>query len=559
MRNINKTLIAVSMVILTAGTGCKKEWYDINKEPNNPVESNISPDLVLPNALLNTANRAGTGFGFLNNWMGYWAPAANYSPNVEEQAYQITTNFGAGLFGGIYDNNYDYQFMENKAVETGQDMYAGIAKIMKAHNFAVLVDLYNDVPYTESLKKLEYIRPSYESGQAIYEDLVKVIDTGVNLIKNADAAKSFNIEKTDIMFHGDQDLWVRFGNTLKLRLLMHQANRADRQGYIQGEIAKITGGYLGSGESAAVNPGYTSDKPNVYYASYGFTQTGTIATDFWRANVVALNYLKYNADPREGYFYKPIAGSLPGGFSEPFPTVGDVNYRGNQYGRPIDNSSYPYQTFNFVSQIGGDPEPGAMSGSSSGLIKGFNMDMWILTSVESMFLQAEAIRRGYIAGDAEAAYKDAIKESFIWLNVGGSHDAAVEAFDSWYADMDEADNSDVSYSDVANTDIAQLRLIMFQKYLALDGIAPLESWTDLRRYTGGQPQVDPEPDEYADGYVGNGAYPYIHLSVNPGRTSNILPVRLLYPQRELNLNLSNVPEVGRKSGDQFTGKIWWMP
>jgi hypothetical protein len=33
----------------------------------------------------------------------------------------------------------------------------------------------------------------------------------------------------------------------------------------------------------------------------------------------------------------------------------------------------------------------------------------------------------------------------------------------------------------------------------------------------------------------------------------------LYPQRELELNTSNVPTSGVQSGDQFTAKIWWMP
>ncbi|MCP2937624.1 SusD/RagB family nutrient-binding outer membrane lipoprotein, partial [Salmonella enterica subsp. enterica serovar Typhimurium] len=71
------------------------------------------------------------------------------------------------------------------------------------------------------------------------------------------------------MFGGDQTKWVKFANTLKLRLLMHQASRADRAAYVQAEIAKIVAegsGFLGSGEDAAVNPGFQQDKPNAFYA-----------------------------------------------------------------------------------------------------------------------------------------------------------------------------------------------------------------------------------------------------------------------------------------------------
>ena len=92
----------------------------------------------------------------------------------------------------------------------------------------------------------------------------------------------------------------------------------------------------------------------------------------------------------------------------------------------------------------------------------------------------------------------------------------------------------------------------------MNGIANVETWTDFRRYTAGAPQTDPDPAVYAAGKTGAGAYPYLDLSQNPGRTSAVIPMRLLYPQRELNLNEANVPQVGRKAGDQFT-KIWWMP
>lgn len=533
-------VIIVGLLLIISGSGCKKAWFDVNRDTNRAVESNITPDLVAPIALLNTANRVNTGFGFLGNWMGYWCPAANYAPNVEEQSYNITTNFGAGLFTGIMDNSYDYVFMQKRAQESQQTFYEGISRIMKSHNFAQLVDIYNEVPYSEALQGLENIRPRYDNGRSVYEDLIKQIDTGINLIKNAVASKNLNLTNADIMFGGDQIKWVKFANTLKLRLLMHQANRSDRNAYVQAEVAKIVAegsGFLGSGEDASVNPGFQADKPSIFYSTYGFTQTGTPATDFWRANIIAMNYLKNNNDPRLGAFYKPIVNPVPTGASEPFPQPTPNNYRGNQYGLGINNVTYPYQTANYVSQVGGISSAGATSNSASGLIKGFNQRTWILTSVESMFLQAEAVLRGFLPGNDSTAYTAAVLESFRWLNVGGSLTAANNAFNTWYTDAVSNKNYNVAFKK-DTTVAAKSNTLFFQKYLALNGIAHLETWTDYRR---------------------NGGYPNIPLSVNPGRTSSTLPYRLLYPQAEINLNTDNVPQVGRKSGDQFSNKIWWMP
>jgi hypothetical protein len=407
---------------------------------------------------------------------------------------------------------------------------------MQAHNFCQLVDIYNNVPYTEAMKGLEFTRPKYDDGKSVYEGSMNKINEAIDLLKKVKAAGGVDAVQgtADIMFGGDVDKWLKFANTLKLRYLIHQANKADRASYITAEIGKITAsgaGFLGSGEDASVAPAYTADKPNAFYSSFGFNVAGNQATDYWRANKHAIEQLKLHGDPRLGYFYKPIVTAVPSGAKEPFPTGSPTNYRGNEYGRSIDNSTFPYQIANYVSQVGGVATAGAVTAASTGLVKGYNQRAWILTSVESMFLQAEAIQRGWLPGDKEAAYKAAVRESFRWLNVDKSQSAADASFDAWYKAQDENNNASVSYAKASN----KLNVLLYQKYMALNGSNHLESWTDYRR---------------------NGAYPVLPLSVNVGRTSSVLPVRLRYPQREFDLNTDAVLTAG--SDNQFTSKIWWM-
>jgi hypothetical protein len=45
------------------------------------------------------------------------------------------------------------------------------------------------------------------------------------------------------------------------------------------------------------------------------------------------------------------------------------------------------------------------------------------------------------------------------------------------------------------------------------------------------------------------------LSVAPGRTSTIIPIRLQYPQAEYNFNTANAQGEGTIS--QFTSNIFW--
>src|SRR5205085_1492469 len=100
---------------------------------------------------------------------------------------------------------------------------------------------------------------------------------------------------------------------------------------------------------------------------------------------------------------------------------------------------------------------------------GATKDKWILPSFENMFFKAEAIARGWLPGDARAAYENAVTESFVWLGVP---DAEAEAQAYYGNPENEVANWDFAGSSVAS----QVDFIAFQKYIALTCIDPLESY-----------------------------------------------------------------------------------
>ena len=65
----------VAGLFLLAVSGCKKDFYDINDNPNDITASSITSDLILPAALHNAgagdAGGNGVGYNWLNKWMGY--------------------------------------------------------------------------------------------------------------------------------------------------------------------------------------------------------------------------------------------------------------------------------------------------------------------------------------------------------------------------------------------------------------------------------------------------------------------------------------------------------
>lgn len=196
-------IFSIAALLALGIQSCKKSRFDINSDPNNATDSTVAYNVILPAALNSTASFIAEDWGWLQNYLGYWARSGTYAPNVGEETYTITTSFHTEIWTDIYDNLYDYQAMQISAQKNGADFYSGIARIMKAHNFALLVDVYNNVPYFEALKGSGNTTPKYDKGSDIYMDLFKQLDTAIVLIGGANTSSTGsnkNIAADDIMF-----------------------------------------------------------------------------------------------------------------------------------------------------------------------------------------------------------------------------------------------------------------------------------------------------------------------------------------------------------------------
>ncbi|MGI8951994.1 MAG: SusD/RagB family nutrient-binding outer membrane lipoprotein [Chitinophagaceae bacterium] len=504
MKYLNKSLFFIIMLGGIGVMSCKKNYLNVNADPNRVTNNNVTAELIFPQAEVAVGDRvaggnaASQGFKlplqFAQNWVGYMASNGSFSREYTETSYNIDFSFGEQLWQDYYNTLFDLHLAKIKGIEQGDTALAGASMILSAKLFQELVDTYGDIPYSQAFQSDQYSHPAYDKAQDIYASLLNSLDTAISYmqltIPNAFAP-------ADVINHGDATLWIKFANTLKLRLLIRQSKVPGFNP--SAEIAKIqsTGGILGSGESISGNPGYANevDKQSPFYANYGYTPTGTVATTGWNANAYIINILSSNNDPRISRFFTPVGSTF----------VGDVY--GDDPGNLPNQSNSSY----FGPALVGSP----------------TQNQWIYPSFESMFLQAEAIASGWMPGDAKSAYEAAVTESFVWLGVPD----AVNAAAAYVASSPIAD-----WNNAGSTPESQAKFIVFQKYIALCCIDPLEAWADERRLH---------------------FLPPGFISVNPSKIANTLPLRLLYPQSEYTTNGANVLQQG--TINQFTSKIFWQP
>ncbi len=488
--------ISTLFFLLIAVSSCKKSFFDVNSNPN--LTPSASYQLVLPAALNSIGANVTDGLDYTKYWMGIWAVSGGYAPNITEVTYKFSNAYHQEVWSNFYYAINNLNYVENAANASNDKFYAGIAKAMKVYCYHNLVDLYGNVPYSQALQIDKYPRPKYDSAATIYASLFKQLDSARTLIASWNGQTEAPSKSSDIIYHGEQTLWIKFINTLELRLLLRFADIA-KPSYYATELNIVKGdsrGFLVEGEDALVNPGYSNalnDNLNPFYADYGFNAAGNQATNYgyYRANSYGVDFYSNTNDPRIEYFYAPYATG---------------KYAGNDFGIQGNPN-------NVTSGIG------LATSTRLGIINSPSQSSPVLTSFESLFLQAEAAQRGLIVGDYKALYKSALEESFYYCGITDATAAS-----TYYGQASDLVNIDSSAT--------PLTTILTQKWASINAINPLEVYADYRRT-----KIPADiPGSKAAG-------------VGP------IPSRLLYPQSEINTNPDNVSAQGTIT---LNSKIFWV-
>jgi hypothetical protein len=494
MKN-NKTFLKVFLagaIVFGTFSSCTDEYLDINENPNDPPDVTITE--LLPSAQGAIGHVLGNNFQVFGGlWGQYWTQSPSSSQyKTIEQYFPAANDFDRPWKALYADALMDLKTIVIKATAESKPNHVACAKILQAFTYQLLTDNFGDVPFSEAIRADENIlSPRYDSQQDIYNGIIALLEEADGLIdENSDVHPGAE----DLLFHGDMFLWREFGNTLKLRVYLRMAYvnpGAAQAGITAMEAAGAE--FLYPGEEAKIN--YLSDGGNnhpLYSEIVGLSFTQNLV-----ASATAVDYMTTNNDPRVDVFYSPALNGAMVGIPQ-----GDYTLPA---GTPVAIPS-PVTGGN-----GRDNDFADLTASAS---------VRFMTGYESLFLQAEAVARGWMTGDAQALYEAAIEENFVSFGF----DPAV-------------DSSSINY--IAQPAIAfpaggttedKIKSIITQKWVSMCGSNGPEGWTEWRR-TG-------YPDFFTES---------ANSILGPGR----FPQRYFYPTSEVTRN-ANFP--GQKLVDD---KVWW--
>ena len=333
-----------------------------------------------------------------------------------------------------------------------------IIEVLNVYTYAVLVETFGNVPYSQALD-LNYKTPKYDDGLTIYKDLITRLNNAI--AKLNPAGQSFG--GNDRIYNGDVAKWIKFANTLKLRLGITISDIPSENALAKATVSSAAP-FVFSSNADNADLKYLTATPNTNPLYVDLVASGR--SDFVPANTL-VDLMNDLGDPRRAKYFDNNMDD---------PSTPEIEYIGGENGA---SNSFANKT-HITPTIQAPDYPGT-----------------ILDYAEAEFLLAEAAERSLYGtpADAETHYNAAITASI--LDWGGT---AAEA-------TSYLTNPEVAYTTAAGT---WKQKIGTQSWIAMYNNS-FEGWSFYRRLD--FPVLIPPADAVSDVPL-RYTYPIIEQSLN---------------------------------------------
>lgn len=371
--NKYKLLGAGLLSLALVSSGCKK-LLDINTNPNYPTVSQGTPAVVFPVGVLATTGYVGGTLAIIGGmWSQYYTQSAYANQYTDIDSYNMQNS--DPLVDSAWDNLYangleNYEYVIQKADSAQDWTYYLMGTVMKAYTAGVLVDLWDQIPYAQSLQGLTNLNPKFDSGYAVYTDLIAELDTAMGKDFTANTNSSPSAEQ-DPIFAGSVGSWIAFANTLKLKMYL-------RMSTVQPAVAQagIQAMYTAGATFLTMDAAFTnfSDNPGLENPMYDQNIRAQNTNSNLRASTTFTSWLTANNDWRVLFFFNDSAPL----------SVNQGDYHG---------SDPSYANADIFVETPKDP-------------------VEFISTPESYFLQAEADLKYFGGTKAQSLYNQGVSASF---------------------------------------------------------------------------------------------------------------------------------------------------
>ncbi|MBO9728548.1 MAG: SusD/RagB family nutrient-binding outer membrane lipoprotein [Chitinophaga sp.] len=511
---MTKHISKISLIAaLAAGVGfssCTKKFEEINTNPNKP--STASSEWLATNILTSVTSKdisQATGFRqpfTLGKYIGWTEQVSDYQ-------YNKLTRVDFSRLLVLRDVN---PMIKNASSNELKTTFEAFGHFIRAWQFFQTTMQVGDIPYSQAVQGATGgIKAKYDTQKDVFKGILSELDQADELF-----SKGVNFSG-DFVYQGNVDKWRRLANSFQLYVLIN----------LYKKTADADLDVINKFKTVAARPlmrDYTDNFAVTYTASAGYCYpwSSTPAQlnsflDYPALSSYLLDPMKATADKRLFYMAEPSAAQITAG-----KTASDYDaYLGVD---PADE----------LGVIVSNKKAGKSCAVNKRYEEMYNAEpVGLFNYWDLQFILAEATVRGWITGtDAQTYYANGIKGhmNFLLKYAPASYahgmpldDAYINAFPATVALTGTMEN--------------KIKQIITQKFIAgFFQNSDFNAWYENRR-TG---------------------YPVFTLntSTNLNTPSSVMPLRWMYPQKELDYNAENVSAALKTQfdGNDDPGQVMWL-
>ncbi len=410
------------------------------------------------------------------------------------------------------------KFVEDLSAKNNLKLENAIAKVWRVQAYHRQTDYWGPIIYSK-YGNGETTVP-YDSQESIYKSFFTTLDESIAVLKSSTGNAFGN---NDLIYGGNPSQWLKFANSLRLRLAL-------RVKYVDAALSKV------QAEKAIADGVIISNSDNAFIKTNANTLNPfTTITDWGEFRMSALmeSVLKGYNDPRMAVYFNPAVSGDSDGDGIPYEGLRNGQLKVDK--TPATNSAHSDMNTVYLPL-----------GSKGGK----NPPHKVLVASEVAFLRAEGALEGWnMGGTAQKLYEEGITLSMQERTSASAAD--ITAYIS-------STKTPASVGDVLNTPAAsnipvkyesggskerQLEQIITQKWLGLypDG---WEAFAELRRT--GYPKTIP-----------------LVASDNANLKTTDIFRRMTFVTSEYSNNkaatdaAATLPELATRGGNKNSTKVWW--
>jgi hypothetical protein len=446
-------------LVLTIGFSCTDD-LDINTNPLSATE--INPELLFPQIQIAVSQQRTIELNGINIQAQHWTSggSAGVFSNPERNIISpnTTNNVWVGCYTTSLRNLQQVRILTERNNPDG-DNIIGQAKIFEAFTYLNLTLVFGDIPFSEAIQVEEFPNPNFDNQLDVLRGIVERADEGIALLQTP----SNIVGSADLIYGGDREKWIKFGNSIKLKALMLLENNDSS---VQTEIANLVANsdlILNNADNAYLP--YSDNIGNENPLWKTLDQFAGGANLFWYSNSTLVDLMNSKSDPRRTTF---------------FDEVGDGTF------------------------VGQDTGVLSSTGISRISLNIFRRDLEdrLATAADNLFYIAEGRLKGFLPGDAQAAFVDAVQAS---LDSYDGQPGEIESIEKDFYIASLPDLNSLSQDDA-------LRELHEQKYVALF-TRGIETWAHWRRTK--VPELDEPEGNTISGIIRRYQVPLSEQSSNP--------------------------------------------